>query len=1456
MKRTTNQNIIHSSKFNFEYSTKVSASRGNDLIESIFQSQILPEIEKAISKKVPGDLLVQLSKLEINIGRIDESRLSSELAVKIGKSLETALNINYKSNGFAGNLSDNDGLKIDFLEMIGLFLNKGYLPGELLTDLTLSQLVEKALLQNKNGILNLLRNQRNNQQAAKRLAYNISNKIFDKIIFALNGTSQSLLADYRKTMLFVKKTKGFSKYNEVRFSKLLNYFILEYTLKTTQSNSAKEYFLINILERFKNEFQLSYQELITTITDFHIDTANKKLMLSALENLIDDQPASETLSFENALKQMLGDIQRANSNDVNPLVTSLKKNDKSLFASLEAFLAKDESLPGLVDSNSINELINSTLEENQNLFIALLKKNRKQKNAIHEIFFNVSSKTFDKILVVLEPKNNAWIIEFRKILMVIKKKNNLNEFTDSHFMQIVNLSIFEYLLDSKSASFNSGNFAESIFSQISEVFESNLQTITHSVKLTQGNPAITDVMFKTLGKLRLEEKGQEKAHKRQEYTIEEIVKFLNSGLNELSLLEKQLLRKQLIKWIGNEQKRELLLKGLNEKGGRAALQLFFHNPRGLQQVIGSFTKNIYQIKSADKAARKHSSVNKYVLSAILFLNENKGKNIRKEEFQLFFIYSAWLDNNKKSGISAIKKFLQGQKNIDVARMLQLLDKKHEKSLLESIKKTYSKLKKSAPTQENYFDQKTNKQKYNLPVIKRNIVDFYLDYGYLPKTYSSANKQEIQQIFKELIAANDDFLAQKIYECKNGIQLSESVGLVAKGDTQNSLSDYLAHFFPDEFHFFSNIISKVQDVLSSSKASVLRSTSVINSILIEALAKSKGNKLPGVFSFVVFDKLSEELGGKSISLKKFHNYYNAERLNLEKLKTQSVSDEEFKKHNTDKIKIVLEQKFKWLLNKHGDAPSQLQESDTETKTVVRELAFYAQFNSILFAEVIESRKDKLHLVLTLFKFYSLANSYKHILNVLIQQTNLKKEIEDFQRQNIVNHKRDSSANDSSNTGFLEDLNYWVLLLKFYATNGFFPWWSRQASFSELMQLLKMQRSLYPAVFEQAFLEFAEDEQFFTRLIHRIAPAEKNELKLLLSNYSGLKNLWDKVFAHTNDDLVEFKNAMLQEKSESVKNIKIADFIKNGYLDSELLFKGIYFLDDETILKKWLGDNSSIVAQLKEYLYLSPYFYYRGLSPGYWRKLVYTFAIKFYDGEKQEQKERFHHQFLLYLKANMRHINWKGVFSHVNNTVNASNQKGTVQFPKQLIQILNIDDNTDISMVSNDTDAIEEEGAVIRVANAGIIILWPFLTQLFEHLSFMKNGSFVNHESKNRAVYVLQHLVYNNGDFPEYELSLNKLLVGLKMEEHLDPFVTLEVNEQEMAASLLYGLLHNWEKVKNSTPEGIQETFLQREGILRFQKDNVLLVVEKKGVDVLMESIPWNISVIKLAWMNKPLNVKWI
>jgi hypothetical protein len=161
----------------------------------------------------------------------------------------------------------------------------------------------------------------------------------------------------------------------------------------------------------------------------------------------------------------------------------------------------------------------------------------------------------------------------------------------------------------------------------------------------------------------------------------------------------------------------------------------------------------------------------------------------------------------------------------------------------------------------------------------------------------------------------------------------------------------------------------------------------------------------------------------------------------------------------------------------------------------------------------------------------------------------------------------------------------------------------------------------------------------------------------------------------------------------------------------------------------------------------------------------------------------------------------------------------------------------------------------VANAGLVLLWPFMTMLFERLGYLEQRQFKSPELAERATHLLQFLATGEENFPEYELVLNKLLCGVEAARPLTRRVPLTPEERSTGEGLLGAVLQRWEVLKNTSVAGLRETFLQRAGRLDYHAERVALTVETKTLDILLDQRPWSISTIKLPWMPLPLYVTW-
>jgi hypothetical protein len=163
--------------------------------------------------------------------------------------------------------------------------------------------------------------------------------------------------------------------------------------------------------------------------------------------------------------------------------------------------------------------------------------------------------------------------------------------------------------------------------------------------------------------------------------------------------------------------------------------------------------------------------------------------------------------------------------------------------------------------------------------------------------------------------------------------------------------------------------------------------------------------------------------------------------------------------------------------------------------------------------------------------------------------------------------------------------------------------------------------------------------------------------------------------------------------------------------------------------------------------------------------------------------------------------------------------------------------------------------VYIENAGLVLLWPHLNELFRKLDLLETPDDGMLRPKVEAVLLLQQLVTGRPAGQESLLLLNKLLCGIppstpvpRRRRRVDGWDTEVEN-------LLQAAIRQWSALKNTSVDGLRRSFLQREGILREQGEGWQLQVERKAHDILLEQIPWGFGVIRLSWMPQPLIVEW-
>ena len=167
---------------------------------------------------------------------------------------------------------------------------------------------------------------------------------------------------------------------------------------------------------------------------------------------------------------------------------------------------------------------------------------------------------------------------------------------------------------------------------------------------------------------------------------------------------------------------------------------------------------------------------------------------------------------------------------------------------------------------------------------------------------------------------------------------------------------------------------------------------------------------------------------------------------------------------------------------------------------------------------------------------------------------------------------------------------------------------------------------------------------------------------------------------------------------------------------------------------------------------------------------------------------------------------------------------------------------------------ESGAAWAMRNAGLVILWPYVERYLTHIGLAVDGTFANSELQLRAAHALQRLVVGPREYHEYDLVLNKVLCGLRIEAPIGPDEAAR-EHHENRSELLQKVIDNWPGVGKMSVDGLRGSFLVRDGRVERIDRGWRLRIERKGYDVLLDHLTYSTSVLRLPWMSEVLFVEW-
>lgn len=163
--------------------------------------------------------------------------------------------------------------------------------------------------------------------------------------------------------------------------------------------------------------------------------------------------------------------------------------------------------------------------------------------------------------------------------------------------------------------------------------------------------------------------------------------------------------------------------------------------------------------------------------------------------------------------------------------------------------------------------------------------------------------------------------------------------------------------------------------------------------------------------------------------------------------------------------------------------------------------------------------------------------------------------------------------------------------------------------------------------------------------------------------------------------------------------------------------------------------------------------------------------------------------------------------------------------------------------------------IVVRNAGLVLFHPFLNTFFSHFGWINKKGRIKDEFSIKAVQALHYCATGSESFFEGNLLLEKFLCNIPLATPLPIESILDEQVKIEAKAMLEQLIKHWPALKNTSPDGLREMFIHRDGKLIQKEKGYKLIVERKVQDILLDRLQWGISIVKLPWKDDLLFVEW-
>lgn len=436
---------VSSCLWNTSFDDKQRGSEMQSMLSN-WSKHLMPNtIEEVFEEVCPENMTLRIQQLELDLGEVSYDYFTEEITLKLKEALRQQLIDLLRYPNKTSRTVEILTQETSLLQILKHYLQQGILPWNAQTEIgSLNTLLAQQLQEHKDATATMLWDVGTAEQVRKRLAWNISENNFRRIIAVLEPNNNEVIIDFSKEFIKVQQKETVVSSGTQDFKRNTWFWILNYLFVDRGTMFNRESFVKSAILQMAQHFNMEYITLFEIIEEA-IHSINESTYVNA--------------EFIYILKSLSKEIYTGKLHS-----TPSQKQETVYWGQLKEMLLRPNSISTETNRKRFNHLLATLYQLDISYFKTTLLSLPKEAIAWQRIFNKVEDNNIPIFFKTVLPYQANAIITQVQLLVTIDK---------AHLSaKTIWAKSFSFLLQNRSSTGSASSFMAKLIAKDKQLYKS------------------------------------------------------------------------------------------------------------------------------------------------------------------------------------------------------------------------------------------------------------------------------------------------------------------------------------------------------------------------------------------------------------------------------------------------------------------------------------------------------------------------------------------------------------------------------------------------------------------------------------------------------------------------------------------------------------------------------------------------------------------------------------------------------------------------------------------------------------------------------------------------------------------------------------------------------------------------------------------------------------------------